>query len=61
MIVLITGATAGFGEAFARKFIENGHTVIGTGRRIERPQNCKRVRKQIFPAGSGYDRQSGSR
>ena len=36
MIVLITGATAGFGEAFARKFIENGHTVIGTGRRIER-------------------------
>jgi NAD(P)-dependent dehydrogenase (short-subunit alcohol dehydrogenase family) len=36
MIVLITGATAGFGAAMARKFISAGHRVIATGRRRER-------------------------
>ncbi|WP_176083561.1 SDR family oxidoreductase [Martelella sp. HB161492] len=34
--VLITGATAGFGLAAARKFAEAGWKVIGTGRRAER-------------------------
>jgi NADP-dependent 3-hydroxy acid dehydrogenase YdfG len=32
-IVFITGATAGFGRATARKFAENGHHLIITGRR----------------------------
>ena len=32
-IVLITGATAGFGRAIATKFASNGHDVIITGRR----------------------------
>src|SRR5450830_1161536 len=36
MIVLITGATAGFGAEMARKFIQNGHQVIATGRRKDR-------------------------
>lgn len=36
MIVLITGATAGFGAAMARKFVQHGHRVIATGRRKER-------------------------
>lgn len=36
MIVLITGATAGFGEAMAHKFAENGYDIIATGRRQER-------------------------
>ncbi|NDB68526.1 MAG: SDR family NAD(P)-dependent oxidoreductase [Methylocystaceae bacterium] len=31
--ILITGATAGFGAAFARRFIKEGHRVIATGRR----------------------------
>lgn len=31
--ILITGATAGFGEAAARKFIAGGWNAIGTGRR----------------------------
>jgi len=35
-IVLITGATAGFGEACARKFAANGYDLIITGRRQER-------------------------
>jgi len=34
--ILITGATAGFGEAAARKFAAGGWKVIGTGRRGER-------------------------
>jgi len=33
---LITGATAGFGRATARKFIDNGWQVIAAGRRAER-------------------------
>jgi serine 3-dehydrogenase len=35
-IVLITGATAGFGQAAARLFAKDGWQVIGTGRRKER-------------------------
>jgi serine 3-dehydrogenase (NADP+) len=34
--ILITGVTAGFGQAAARKFIAGGWRVIGTGRRTER-------------------------
>ncbi len=39
MIVLITGATAGFGASMARIFVKNGHKVIATGRRKERLDN----------------------
>ncbi|HWJ38894.1 MAG TPA: SDR family NAD(P)-dependent oxidoreductase [Sphingomicrobium sp.] len=34
--ILITGATAGFGEAAARKFVHGGWRAIGTGRRADR-------------------------
>ena len=34
--ILITGATAGFGEAAARQFARGGWKVVGTGRRAER-------------------------
>ena len=34
--ILVTGATAGFGEAAARRFAKEGWQVIGTGRRAER-------------------------
>ncbi|MGE4010727.1 MAG: SDR family NAD(P)-dependent oxidoreductase [Alphaproteobacteria bacterium] len=36
MIVFITGATAGFGAATARRFVKEGHKVIVSGRRQER-------------------------
>ena len=36
MIVLITGASSGFGEAMARKFVQHGHRVIATARRTDR-------------------------
>lgn len=35
-IIMITGATSGFGRATARKFAKNGYNVIITGRRKER-------------------------
>jgi serine 3-dehydrogenase len=34
--ILITGATAGFGAAAARRFVKEGWRVIGTGRRGDR-------------------------
>ena len=34
--VLVTGATAGFGEATARRFSKAGWNVIITGRRADR-------------------------
>ncbi|MGB8191406.1 MAG: SDR family NAD(P)-dependent oxidoreductase [Chitinophagaceae bacterium] len=36
MIVLITGATSGFGKACAEKFAANGYNVIINGRRTDR-------------------------
>ncbi len=36
LTVLITGATAGFGEAMARRFVRDGHRVIAAGRRVDR-------------------------
>ena len=40
-IVLVTGATAGFGEATARRFLANGHKVVAVGRRAERLEALK--------------------
>lgn len=40
-IVLVTGATAGFGEAIAHEFAKHGYDVIITGRRGERLKKVK--------------------
>ena len=42
--ILITGATAGFGEAAARKFVAGGWNAIGTGRRGDR---LKRLQDEL--------------
>jgi 3-hydroxy acid dehydrogenase/malonic semialdehyde reductase len=36
MIVFVTGATAGFGAAIARRFAAEGHRIVAAGRRLER-------------------------
>jgi serine 3-dehydrogenase len=42
--ILITGATAGFGEAAARRFVAGGWKAIGTGRRSDR---LKRLQEEL--------------
>lgn len=36
MIILVTGATSGFGAAVAQRFAQEGHRVIAIGRRAQR-------------------------
>lgn len=36
LTLLVTGATAGFGAAITRRFVQDGHRVIATGRRADR-------------------------
>lgn len=45
-IVLITGATSGFGEACAKKFAANGYDLIITGRRKERLDSLQQQLQQ---------------
>jgi serine 3-dehydrogenase len=45
--ILITGATAGFGEAAARKFVAGGWNAIGTGRRGDR---LKKLQEELGDA-----------
>ena len=45
--ILITGATAGFGEAAARKFVGGGWNAIGTGRRGDR---LKKLQEELGDA-----------
>lgn len=46
MIIFVTGATAGFGLAVAKKFAQEGAKVIGTGRRAQR---LEELGKEIGP------------
>ncbi len=45
---LITGVTAGIGEAAARKFVADGWRVIGTGRRADRLERLERELGENF-------------
>ncbi len=47
-IVMITGATAGFGKATAVQFASNGFDVIITGRRKER---LDELEKELLSSG----------
>jgi 3-hydroxy acid dehydrogenase/malonic semialdehyde reductase len=41
MIVLVTGATAGFGAEIAKRFVGEGHRVIAIGRRADRLEDLR--------------------
>lgn len=50
MVVFVTGATAGFGEAIAERFIADGHRVVATGRRLEKLQALReRLGERLLP------------
>jgi hypothetical protein len=44
--VLITGASSGFGEEFARQYAEQGHPVVLVARRLERLQTLAETLRQ---------------
>jgi NADP-dependent 3-hydroxy acid dehydrogenase YdfG len=49
---MITGASAGFGAAMARKFVQTGHRVIAAARRTERLDAlAKELGKNLLPVG----------
>ncbi|WP_343305620.1 SDR family NAD(P)-dependent oxidoreductase [Chitinophaga niabensis] len=47
-IALITGATAGFGEACAERFAKEGYHLVITGRRAERLQEVQQQLEQRY-------------
>ena len=50
MIILVTGATAGFGLAIARRFAANGARIIAAGRRAERLAGLQaELGEAVFP------------
>ena len=50
LTVLITGATAGFGAAIAKRMVADGHRVIATGRRADRLEAfAKEAGGQVLP------------
>ena len=49
---LITGATAGFGRAAARRFVDAGWQVVATGRRADRLEVLRAEGWQVFATGT---------
>ena len=46
--VLITGASSGFGEEFARQYAERGHSLVLVARRLDRLQRLAEALRQQF-------------
>jgi len=46
--VLITGASSGFGEEFARQYAEQGHSLVLVARRLDRLQKLAEELRQQF-------------
>ena len=44
--VLITGASSGFGEEFARQYAEQGHSLVLVARRLDRLQTLAETIRQ---------------
>jgi len=46
--VLVTGASSGFGEEFARQYAEQGHSLVLVARRLERLQTLAETLRQQY-------------
>ncbi len=47
--VLITGASSGFGEEFARQYAEQGHSLVLVARRLDRLRTLADALRQQYP------------
>ena len=47
MLILVTGASAGFGEAISERLVREGHRVVGIARRRDR---LEQMRQRLGPA-----------
>lgn len=48
--ILVTGASAGFGQAICRRLVADGYRVIGAARRLDKLTALPRgVRHSLFP------------
>jgi uncharacterized protein len=54
--VLITGASSGFGEEFARQYAEQGHSLVLVARRLDRLQRLAEALRQQFRVGVVVER-----
>ena len=48
--VLVTGASSGFGEEFARQYAEQGHSLVLVARRLDRLQTLAEALRQQYRA-----------
>lgn len=48
MIIFITGASSGFGEAISKRFVKEGHKVLGLARREEKLQKLQNELRESF-------------
>ena len=46
--VLVTGASSGFGEEFARQYAAQGHSLVLVARRLDRLQNLAAALRQQY-------------
>jgi short-subunit dehydrogenase len=46
--MLITGASSGFGEEFARQYAKQGHSLVLVARRLDRLQTLAQALRQQY-------------
>ena len=54
--ILVTGASAGFGQRICRRLVADGYRVIGSARRIDKLQApSRRVGRSLLSPANGCD------
>ena len=53
--ILVTGASAGFGQAICRRLVADGYRVIGSARRIEKLQALQEELGEALSLANGCD------